>query len=107
MQSDLLTMMQRFAIVEPFDLHVGITNRSQLALELSRFHLNQACLALDLGNETWWLTFLDIVKIILGEEHFGRVLLDCCLHLHQGVAAFHSLRDLVLQDYSWKLCKPN
>jgi hypothetical protein len=47
----VLTVGQWFSIEEPLNLHVRITNRSQLALELGTLHFNQSCLVLDLSDK--------------------------------------------------------
>ena len=46
-----LTVRQRSAVEEPLDLHVGVTDRGQLALKLGRLHLHQVRLTLDLNDE--------------------------------------------------------
>lgn len=74
--------MQWFSIEEPFDFHVWITDRCQLTFEFGLLHFNQTGLILDLNNESWWLFLIGIVQIVFGEEHLGRVFLDCSLHLH-------------------------
>ena len=44
-------MWQRSTVEEPLDLHVRITDRRQLTLELGDVHLDQVQLVLDLGDE--------------------------------------------------------
>lgn len=62
--------MQWLSIVEPFDLHVWIANRCQLTFEFGCLHFDQFGLILNLGNKTWWLSFVNIVQIVFGEENF-------------------------------------
>ena len=48
---DSLTEGQRLSVEEPLDLHVWVSDRRQLTLELGRLHLHQVRLLRDLCHE--------------------------------------------------------
>ena len=60
---------QRFAVEEPFDAHVGIANRSQLAFEFGHFHFLELHHVLDLSDESRRLSLIGVVDVVFRQEN--------------------------------------
>ena len=98
-----LTVGQGLSVEEPLNLHVRVTDWSQLAFELGGLHFNEVSYALDLSHEPRRLTFLAVIDVVLGQEDLLSILLHRGLHLDQVFRLLHTLWNLVLKLNGWKL----
>ena len=90
-----LTEWKWAAIEEPFNLHVGITNRSQLAVKLELLHFLEVTDVLDVSHETRRLPLFLIINVFWGEHDLLAVLLQSLLHLGGKVhTRLHALGNL-------------